>query len=392
MQGDTGGAYEAVQQGLHEDALYPNSFQPLLLVTLCYLQWCSADLDDLAASATRVINLDRRGVVTGTLARAYHYLGCACYQQNRLDEAAAAFGYVLRHQQGVHSLVIAQSGFGLAATLQAAGAPEQARSVAALGGAHALRFSNPAILALDEAFAAQLALRQGRPAEAARWAERAERARIEGAMPTFFVGSLALAEVLLNSASPADLEAASVLLARLHEAVTSAKNTRFLIDVLALRALLFNRLGDEDAALETLARAVTLAQPGGVARVFIDLGPEMAQLLAGLELRPPVQEFVAYILDLMPFAAGQQDGPLQRANILLPEMLTRREMEVLHLLAQRLSSREIGDLLGISYRTAKRHTENICQKLGVNSRQQAVAAAINIGLLPPDPAAPDRQD
>ncbi len=69
-------------------------------------------------------------------------------------------------------------------------------------------------------------------------------------------------------------------------------------------------------------------------------------------------------------------------QVALIEPLTNREMEVLEMLAQRLTAKEIGSSLFISERTVKRHTANIYQKLGVNSRQQAVASAALLGILP----------
>ncbi len=63
------------------------------------------------------------------------------------------------------------------------------------------------------------------------------------------------------------------------------------------------------------------------------------------------------------------------------EPLTVREIEILELLAQRLSAKEIAQHLFISDRTVKRHAANIYQKLGVNGRQQAVVAAKALGLL-----------
>ncbi|MCO5190414.1 MAG: helix-turn-helix transcriptional regulator [Anaerolineae bacterium] len=56
-------------------------------------------------------------------------------------------------------------------------------------------------------------------------------------------------------------------------------------------------------------------------------------------------------------------------------------MEILSLLAQRLSNKEIAGALIISEETVKRHTSNIYQKLGVNNRRQAVASAYTFGLL-----------
>jgi DNA-binding CsgD family transcriptional regulator len=62
--------------------------------------------------------------------------------------------------------------------------------------------------------------------------------------------------------------------------------------------------------------------------------------------------------------------------------LTRREQEVLHLLAQRRTAGEIALQLVISEKTVKRHTANIYQKLGVNRRKDALTAAQVAGVLP----------
>jgi LuxR family maltose regulon positive regulatory protein len=64
--------------------------------------------------------------------------------------------------------------------------------------------------------------------------------------------------------------------------------------------------------------------------------------------------------------------------------LTDRELEVLHLLAERLSNPEIARRLFVSLPTVKTHTRNIYGKLGVHSRKQAVAQARALGILPQD--------
>jgi LuxR family maltose regulon positive regulatory protein len=59
-------------------------------------------------------------------------------------------------------------------------------------------------------------------------------------------------------------------------------------------------------------------------------------------------------------------------------------MEVLSLLAQRLSNKEIARTLIISTETVKRHTSNIYQKLHVKSRRQAVDRAYTLNILVED--------
>jgi two-component system, NarL family, response regulator LiaR len=65
-----------------------------------------------------------------------------------------------------------------------------------------------------------------------------------------------------------------------------------------------------------------------------------------------------------------------------PETLTERETEVLRLLAQGQSNKEIGRTLHIGEKTVKTHVSNILSKLGVPSRTQAALYAVRIGLVP----------
>jgi NarL family two-component system response regulator YdfI len=67
--------------------------------------------------------------------------------------------------------------------------------------------------------------------------------------------------------------------------------------------------------------------------------------------------------------------------------LSEREQEVLALLAQGASNKEISLRLQITERTVKAHVTSIFNKLGVNSRAEAVAVALRQGLLPPEPTA-----
>ena len=74
---------------------------------------------------------------------------------------------------------------------------------------------------------------------------------------------------------------------QLREFVEATHNTRFLIEVLALQALLKEGQGERQTALELLEQAVTLAEPGGFIRLFVDLGPPIGQLLDRLRWQEP---------------------------------------------------------------------------------------------------------
>lgn len=65
--------------------------------------------------------------------------------------------------------------------------------------------------------------------------------------------------------------------------------------------------------------------------------------------------------------------------------LTKREIEVLSLIAQGNSSKEAADTLYVSKRTVDFHLANIYDKLQVNNRVQAFRAATRLGLIPFEP-------
>ena len=82
-------------------------------------------------------------------------------------------------------------------------------------------------------------------------------------------------------------------------------------------------------------------------------------------------------------ATGDAGSRLRAANARLVEPLTDRELEVLALLRERLSNKEIAHMLGLSPATVKRYTVNLYGKLGVGKRRDAVIKAEALGILPP---------
>ena len=77
------------------------------------------------------------------------------------------------------------------------------------------------------------------------------------------------------------------------------------------------------------------------------------------------------------------DGALRTRAAAEPlvEPLTPRELEVLHLIGQGLSNRVLAERLGISEHTAKFHVNAILGKLGAQTRAEAVAQGVRLGLL-----------
>jgi len=179
----------------------------------------------------------------------------------------------------------------------------------------------------------------------------------------------------LLDGSAEKLAEAGDLLATCRAFAQSRHMRRQLMEIGALEALLHAARGDDDAALDALRRAVRLGEAGGALRLFVDAGPGLRPHLQRLLDQDVAADYVRRILTAYapPTRAHSAGRPL-------PD-LTNRELDVLALLAQRLTNQEIADRLSLSLQTVKNYTHRLYQKLHVNNRRQAVAKAQALGIL-----------
>jgi LuxR family maltose regulon positive regulatory protein len=186
------------------------------------------------------------------------------------------------------------------------------------------------------------------------------------------------------------LDEAVSLLGRLATSAKAGGRTGRLIEILALQALglsmICAREQRRDTArpeLKVLERSLALAKPEGYLRLFIDEGPSMAALLRQAAARGIEPDYVQKLLDA--FAVQASGIPpsfgLRTVPSSLVEPLSERELEVLRLVAEGLSNREIAEQLVVAVGTVKAHLHNICGKLDVQNRTQAILRAQQLGLL-----------
>lgn len=161
------------------------------------------------------------------------------------------------------------------------------------------------------------------------------------------------------------------------------ERTDLAIEINILRALAFHHEGRNDPALEALAAALSLAEPGGYVRIFLDEGEPMRRLLRQAASRGVAQDYVAKLLAASgePAILERQAGASRSLAQPLVEPLSDREVEVLRLLAGGLSNPEIAGRLYVAVSTIRSHCKNIYEKLGVHRRWDAVQRAQELGLI-----------
>jgi LuxR family maltose regulon positive regulatory protein len=193
---------------------------------------------------------------------------------------------------------------------------------------------------------------------------------------------ITLARVLLARASTEGgercLDEASGLLERLLRAAEAGLRMGSVIEILVLQALAHQRRGDLPAALQTLERALTLAEPEGYVRIFVDEGPAMASLLTAAAKQGISSRYAGRLLAAL---GGTEERPPAPDQEGLVEPLSERELDVLRLLGSDLGGPEIARELTVSLNTVRSHTKSIYTKLGVNSRRSAVRRGQELELL-----------
>ncbi len=176
-----------------------------------------------------------------------------------------------------------------------------------------------------------------------------------------------------------DLEAAMSILESLRTRISRLHWEGTHLAVAAPQMVFAHRSGRTEDAMELLAGVLPLAETEGFSRVFLDEGAKMRDLL-GIAARRMTSGYIATLLERF-----DDGGPDTAAEEHLPgmpmEALSERELEILSLLAEGLSNRQVGQRLYISSNTVKWHTGNIYGKLGASNRTEAVRLARDLNLL-----------
>ncbi|GAB4343881.1 MAG: LuxR C-terminal-related transcriptional regulator [Candidatus Abyssubacteria bacterium] len=349
---------------------------------LCYPDLLDANLSQAFFSARNLQETASKDKILhaeswGLYMRALIYL-----LRNDLKNALQFFTRILENPYILHSRVAVDSYAALAHIHQIRERPDKADEMLRLLVEFAALAGDQSFIAIGSSCQAHLSMLRGDMAQAMLCLRTAD--LTSDASPMLFwweVPRITECRVLIAEGSGVSLQEAVDKLQKYEHENKAIHNTLQLVNILSLLALAYKKQGRIDEALETLGHAIELAEPGGMIRPFLELGPQTVDLLMRLAKENRATGFIGEILAGFGSESPKAPRSANPSAHLLVEPLTQQEIKILTLLAQRLRNKEIAEKLFISPQTVKRHTINIYQKLGVNSREEAVAKARTLGVL-----------
>ena len=336
-------------------------------------------------------NADREAV-SSSLGLIYQALGEMLREMNQLEPARQrlAEAAALLEQWG-NAEILVDTYAVQARILQALGDEVGARE--AMEKAMTLVRENkvsPLTVRQIEAHQARLHLFQGDVDAVAHWAERMAdvfaASTVQSGNIVLFVRSMETSTLARLYLVRGDFAAALDVLVPLRRAVEAAGWHGVGIELLALEAVVLHGQGRVADALVVLERALSLAEPEGYVRVFVDIGESMTPLLRIALDQGIAPDYVSQLLEVQNPKSKIQNQPqsdprLSPLNLELVEALSPRELEVLHLIVAGYTNREIAEQLFVAVSTVKSHVNNIYGKLNVHNRARAIARAQELGLI-----------
>jgi LuxR family maltose regulon positive regulatory protein len=186
-----------------------------------------------------------------------------------------------------------------------------------------------------------------------------------------------LSRILIAKDEP---QRALEILSSLLKAMKELRRMDLVLEILILQAIAQHAVGNFKEAICVIEEALTLGEPANYIRIFVNEGSAMAKLIYEASHQGILPEYCGRLLNAFPDTT-QNALPKRDPEFELVEPLSPRESEVLTLISEGLTNREISERLFLTLGTVKVHTRNIYGKLCVNNRTQAVAKARSIGIL-----------
>ncbi|HEY94473.1 MAG TPA: hypothetical protein G4O15_05995, partial [Dehalococcoidia bacterium] len=350
----------------------------LMFTWIAIIAFLKGELHKAVETFQEVINLAGEHPANAThVCQAHHHLGGVYYERNELDLAA------LHHCKAIElyqpSMIFGSQQLDWTYL-------HYARTCIALGDINGalqaiekadqlLDRSNPVQRARNAAYHVAIALSMGDEATVSRWMENLEKLEDTISVTLDCPESV----LFLVDIKKGETCAAEKLAEQCDFFAPQGLNT-MLIRIRIRQAL---NSSNADVALDYLADALRMAKKEGHIRPFVDHGMTLAPLLRQAITRNLEKTFSSKLLDII--EAEERQRKIRKAAMstspLAPGILSKRELEVLQLVAKGLSNQQIAERLTIGLSTAKTHVYHIFDKLDAKDRLQAVTVARELKLI-----------
>jgi LuxR family maltose regulon positive regulatory protein len=341
--------------------------------------------------AQRLLAYARRHNVVLDTNWARYFLGWVAYERNRLDEARDYFLAVSEDRYFANAISACDSLSALALTYHTLGNLAEAEEVLQDLNHYAVELNHSFAMGAVAGLRARLALLREDQLTARSilpWLDQPSSP--PAPMLWLLPPSLTRARILVAQYDEESLRQAIARLDDLEQFAWSTHDLWRVYIIHNLQAVAYSRLGRRVEAFALLRQTLAAARPQGFIRTFTDCGPKMTELLRELragELPADLARYVDHILsvcaqrqsDVAPAKAPPKAQKRAQATPASP--LTAREIEVLLLLDQRYTDKEIAQTLIISSFTVQAHTRSIYRKLDVSDRREARNKARTMGLI-----------
>jgi LuxR family maltose regulon positive regulatory protein len=246
---------------------------------------------------------------------------------------------------------------------------------------------------IADSFKARMAMMEGDLKSAKRWLRTADIEQDRDLMLWWIeTPRMTACRILIADAKRDGLERAAGILLDIVNHNKKINNRLQQVMSMPLLAVAMHRLGMADQALETIREAVALAEPAQVVCPFMEFHDDMREMIETIGPDGDGNDFIKLLLDsfIERESISTSDTlvtPRRSVNLqdeFLMEELTNRELVALRLLSRGLYYKEIADEMAVSKDTVKTHLKHVYQKLRAGSRREAVAIAIEAGILGQD--------
>ncbi|MBW2367393.1 MAG: hypothetical protein JRH15_05870 [Deltaproteobacteria bacterium] len=312
--------------------------------------------------------------------KTYHFdMAVICYFRNELNAALEHITDALKYLSAPQLIDFQTEGYRLKALIcLAMGESLEARHCIEKSQAFAIRSNSPFFIDYAESDGARLYLLNGETDSAVQWEKKRNFRLDEPFSEKYESDCLVMAHLrLMQGKYVAVIESLDTIRPRSFN--RQRMESVLKIDIIYAAAL--HALTQKKAALSVLEKAVAFAEKDGYVRPFINYAPFIGEILIDLRQspQPKVQTHVDYLIKSCGFEK-MSNVKAGRVAVSPAEYLTPREVEILSMIADGYSNKEVADKLFVSVSTIKKHINHMYGKLNVTTRIHAVLRAKELNI------------